>query len=87
MRLGWLTKNSITITMHFCLCNECKCLHKRFVLNGTIYFYNFVSTCKHYQGTDPEINQGGGWLRFRMGLSYYEHYHSRKIKDIKWGRV
>ena len=21
-------------------------------------------------GTDPEINQGGGWLRFRLGLSY-----------------
>ena len=31
-------------------------------------------------GTDPEINQGGDWLRFQVGsLIYCEQYHSRKI--------
>ena len=40
-------------------------------------------------GTDPEINQGGGWLMFQIGSFIYIVIVSitvaAKFKDMKWG--
>ena len=57
MRLGWLTKNSVTIAMHFCLFNEYKCLRTyKVCFKWYKFICNFASTFKHYQGTDPGMN-------------------------------
>ena len=42
-----------------------------------VYYWKHVIA-----GTDPETNQRGVWLRFKVGsFIYYEHYHSSKIKN------
>ena len=40
-------------------------------------------------GTDTEINQGGGWLRFQVGSFFHiiimNIIIAAKFKDMKWG--
>ena len=42
-----------------------------------MYVRMYVCT---YAGIDPEINQGGGWFRFILGLTIIA-----KFKDTGWG--